>query len=128
MFVDELDVADGGLGFALADSRPFSAYRFLSHQPKCSAAAFAKKRPATLRSVVALALLNFRCVETPTENHLEQPLRLLTLQETAELLQVSQRTVNRMIQDKKLPAFKVGGQWRVRESQLSKWLQGLNEL
>jgi excisionase family DNA binding protein len=53
---------------------------------------------------------------------------LLTLQETAELLQVSQRTVNRMIQDKKLPAFKVGGQWRVRESQLSKWLQGLNEL
>lgn len=105
-----------------------AAYRFLSHQPKCSAAAFAKKRAATLRSVVALALLNFRCVETPTENHLEQPLRLLTLQETAELLQVSQRTVNRMIQDKKLPAFKVGGQWRVRESQLTKWLEGLNEL
>jgi excisionase family DNA binding protein len=77
---------------------------------------------------MALALLNFRCVETPTENDLNQPLRLLTLQETAELLQVSQRTVNRMIQDKKLPAFKVGGQWRVRESQLSKWLQGLNEL
>ena len=77
---------------------------------------------------MALALLNFRCVETPTENHLEQPLRLLTLQETAELLQVSQRTVNRMIQDKKLPAFKVGGQWRVRESQLTKWLQGLDEL
>ena len=55
-------------------------------------------------------------------------LRLLTLLETAELLQVSQRTVNRMIQSKKLPAFKVGGQWRVRESQLTKWLQGLNEL
>jgi excisionase family DNA binding protein len=33
-----------------------------------------------------------------------------------------------MIQDKKLPAFKVGGQWRVRESQLTKWLQRLNEL
>ena len=44
---------------------------------------------------MALALLNFRCVETPTENHLEQPLHLLTLQEAAELLQVSQRTVNR---------------------------------
>ena len=128
MFVDELKVADDGLGFALAHSRPFSAYRFLSLQPKCSAAAFAKKRSATLRNVVALALLNFRCVETLTENHLEQPLRLLTLQETAELLQVSQRTVNRMIQDKKLPAFKVGGQWRVRESQLTKWLQRLNEL
>jgi len=56
------------------------------------------------------------------------PLQLLTTRQAAELLQVSQRTVNRMIQDKKLPAFKVGGQWRVRESQLSKWLQGLNEL
>jgi excisionase family DNA binding protein len=77
---------------------------------------------------MALALLNFRCVETPMETYLEQPLRLLTLQETAELLQMSQRTVNRMIQGNKLPAFKVGGQWRVRESQLTKWLQGLNEL
>jgi len=56
------------------------------------------------------------------------PLQLLTTQQAAELLQVSQRTVNRMIQDKKLPAFKVGGQWRVRESQLTKWLEELNEL
>ena len=61
------------------------------------------------------------------ENGLE-PLKVLTVEQTAELLQVSQRTVNRMIQDKKLPAFKVGGQWRVRESQLTKWLEGLNEL
>jgi excisionase family DNA binding protein len=105
-----------------------AAYRFLSHQPKCNAAAFANKRAAALRTIMALALLNFRCMETPTENHLEQPLRLLTIQETAELLQVSRRTVHRMIQGKKLPAFKVGGQWRFRESQLTKWLQGLNEL
>jgi hypothetical protein len=26
------------------------------------------------------------------------------------------------------PAFKVGGQWRVRESQLTKWIQALDEL
>jgi excisionase family DNA binding protein len=76
---------------------------------------------------MALALLNFRCVETPTENDLNQPLRLLTLQETAELLRLSTRTVNRMILGKKLPALKVGGQWRVRESQLAKWTEGLDE-
>jgi excisionase family DNA binding protein len=57
-----------------------------------------------------------------------EPLRFLTLQETAKLLQVSTRTLHRMIQHGKCPAFKVGGQWRVRQSQLNKWLEGLGEL
>ena len=60
------------------------------------------------------------------ENH-DGPIRLLTLKETAELLQLSGRTVMRMVQRKELPAFKVGGQWRVNESHLSKWMQGLQE-
>ena len=51
-------------------------------------------------------------------------LRLLTLPEAAELLHVSTRTLQRMIQRKDLPAFKVGGQWRVRESQLTRWIEG----
>ena len=51
-------------------------------------------------------------------------LRLLTLPEAAELLHVSTRTLQRMIRRKDLPAFKVGGQWRVRESQLTRWIQG----
>jgi excisionase family DNA binding protein len=55
-------------------------------------------------------------------------LRLLTLRETAELLQVSKRTLQRLICRNKVPALKVGGQWRVNESHLAKWLQGLNEL
>jgi excisionase family DNA binding protein len=56
------------------------------------------------------------------ENDLDT-LRLLTLPEAAELLQVSPRTVQRMIWRKELPAFKVGNQWRVNESALVKWLQ-----
>ena len=55
------------------------------------------------------------------------PLRLLTLREAAALLQISQRTAMRMIASKELPAFKLGGQWRVRQSELTKWLEGLNE-
>lgn len=51
-------------------------------------------------------------------------LRLLTLPEAAELLHVSTRTLQRMIRRNELPAFKVGGQWRVRESQLTRWIQG----
>lgn len=43
-------------------------------------------------------------------------IRLLTLAEAASLLQVSTRTLKRMIRNHDLPALKVGGQWRVRES------------
>ena len=56
------------------------------------------------------------------ENQVEN-LRLLTLPEAAELLQVSIRTLHRMIRKNDLPAFKVGGQWRLRESQLTHWIQ-----
>jgi len=47
--------------------------------------------------------------------------------ETAELLQVSKRTLQRMINRKDLPAFKVGSQWRIYETALAKWLQRLHE-
>jgi len=56
------------------------------------------------------------------EQELEN-LRLLTLVEAAELLHVSTRTLQRMIRKHDLPAFKVGGQWRVRESQLAQWIR-----
>jgi excisionase family DNA binding protein len=57
-----------------------------------------------------------------------EPLRFLTLQEAAELLQVSSRTLQRIIYRKDLPAFKVGAQWRIDRTALSKWLENLNEL
>jgi excisionase family DNA binding protein len=50
-------------------------------------------------------------------------MRLLTLSEAATLLQVSTRTLQRMIRNGQLPAFKVGGQWRVRETQLRQWVE-----
>ena len=66
-------------------------------------------------------------METPMDNR-DEPIRLLTVKETAELLQLTGRTVMRMVQRKELPAFKVGRQWRINESHLSKWMQGLQEL
>ena len=50
-------------------------------------------------------------------------LRFLTLAEAATILQVSKRTILRMIQKKEVPALKVGGQWRLRESQLKRWAE-----
>ena len=52
-----------------------------------------------------------------------EKLRLLTLGEAAELLQVSTRTLQRMIRSGELPALKVGGQWRVRETLLAEWVE-----
>ena len=50
-------------------------------------------------------------------------LKFLTLAEAASILQVSKRTILRMIQKKDVPALKVGGQWRLRESQLKRWAE-----
>lgn len=52
-----------------------------------------------------------------------QELKLLTLSEVAAFLQVSKRTLLRMIQQREVPAFKVGGQWRIRESQFRRWVE-----
>lgn len=56
-------------------------------------------------------------------NTMQEDLKLLTLEAAAEILQVSKRTLLRMIQKKEVPAFKVGGQWRIRESQFRKWVE-----
>jgi excisionase family DNA binding protein len=55
------------------------------------------------------------------------PLSFLTIKQVPDTLQVSQRTVLRMAKQKELPAFKLGGQWRIRESELAKWLQALED-
>jgi excisionase family DNA binding protein len=57
-----------------------------------------------------------------------ESMRLLTLAEAARLLHVSTRTVQRMIRAKELPALKVGGQWRLRESQLRQWIENRENL
>jgi excisionase family DNA binding protein len=50
-------------------------------------------------------------------------IQLLTLAEAARVLHVSTRTLQRMIRNHDLPARKVGGQWRVRETQLLEWIE-----
>ena len=50
-------------------------------------------------------------------------LRFMTLTEAAGILRISKRTILRMIQKGQVPALKVGGQWRIRESQLKRWAE-----
>jgi excisionase family DNA binding protein len=50
-------------------------------------------------------------------------LTFLTLADAATALQISKRTVSRLIKQKKIPALKVGTQWRIRESEFKKWVE-----
>jgi excisionase family DNA binding protein len=48
----------------------------------------------------------------------------LTTEEVLEYLQVNLRTVYRLIKAGKIPAVRVGRQWRFRKSDLDAWLEG----
>jgi len=48
---------------------------------------------------------------------------LMTLGEVAAYLRLSKDTVYRMAQSGKIPASKVGTQWRFRQSDVDEWLE-----
>lgn len=47
---------------------------------------------------------------------------ILTLEEVAAFLKAGKRTVYRFAQNGDIPAFKVGGTWRFRRSELETWI------
>ena len=48
---------------------------------------------------------------------------LLTIEEVADFLRLSKDTVYRMVQSGKIPASKVGTQWRFRRDEVESWLE-----
>ncbi len=46
---------------------------------------------------------------------------LMTIKEVSDILQVNERTVMRLIKSKKIPAIKVGNQWRFHPAKLESW-------
>ena len=57
-----------------------------------------------------------------------ETLRVLTLSQAAKFLHVSLRTLDRMIYKQEFLAFKVDGQWRLPESQLTEWIERHEQL
>ncbi|WP_298413122.1 helix-turn-helix domain-containing protein [Janthinobacterium sp.] len=47
---------------------------------------------------------------------------ILTLDEVAAYLKAGKRTVYRLAQKREIPAFKLGGTWRFRRSELDSWI------
>jgi excisionase family DNA binding protein len=47
---------------------------------------------------------------------------ILTLDEVAEYLKAGKRTLYRLTQNGDIPAFKLGGSWRFRRTELDRWI------
>jgi excisionase family DNA binding protein len=61
---------------------------------------------------------SLRCMEVDTMEE-----RLLTIEEVAKYLSVDKFTIYRLMTKKKLPAFKVGHQWRFKKEMIDSWLE-----
>lgn len=48
----------------------------------------------------------------------------LTLEQVAEYLQISTSSIYKMAQVGRIPACKVGRQWRFKRQQIDRWVQG----
>jgi excisionase family DNA binding protein len=48
---------------------------------------------------------------------------VLTIRDVAEYLKVTEKTVYGLAQQNRIPAFKVGGQWRFRRKDLDAWIE-----
>ena len=49
--------------------------------------------------------------------------QFMTTKEVAQYLRVDQYTIYRLVTQKKIPAFKIGNQWRFKRSVLERWLK-----
>jgi len=50
----------------------------------------------------------------------------LTLEQIAEYLQMSTSSIYKMAQAGKIPAYKVGRQWRFKKEEIDKWVEKQN--
>jgi excisionase family DNA binding protein len=98
-------------------------FNFVSKDPKLHHCPNIKDLNSNKLDFGSLALPLRLVAPAKTMERTNESLQLLTLIEAAQLLHVSTKTLQRMIRSGDLPALKVGGQWRLRESQLISWIQ-----
>lgn len=57
----------------------------------------------------------------------DKKIKLYTLEELEEILEVTNRTLLSYIKNERLKAVKIGGKWKVTEENLQNFLNGKNE-
>jgi excisionase family DNA binding protein len=53
--------------------------------------------------------------------------QIMTLKEVAEYLKLTENTAYRLVAERKLPGFKVGGSWRFKREDLEAWIDNKKE-
>ena len=51
---------------------------------------------------------------------------ILTIKQVADYLQLNEKTIYRILKNREIPCFKVGGSWRFKKSVIEKWIDSLN--
>ena len=52
---------------------------------------------------------------------MKEKIKYYTVDEVAKVLRLHPYTVRRLCREKRVPAFKFGGQWRFRKDDIGKW-------
>ena len=60
-------------------------------------------------------------LQNVTEGIMNEKIEFYTAEEVAQYLKLHPYTVRRLAREKKIPAFRVGGQWRFRKDDIDKW-------
>lgn len=50
---------------------------------------------------------------------------IMTISQVAEYLQISEMTTYKLVQNREIPAFKIGRHWRVKKEDLSEYIEEL---
>jgi excisionase family DNA binding protein len=50
---------------------------------------------------------------------------VLTLEEVADFLQIHPSTVYRLLKNRRIPAFKLGSDWRFNQESIKQWIKKL---
>lgn len=61
--------------------------------------------------------------ETMRGHHARVNTPILTVKDVAGLLKVSECTIYRLLTDRQIPAFRIGGDWRFHREQLQEWIK-----
>jgi len=56
---------------------------------------------------------------------MQENVEFYTVDEVAKVLRLHPYTVRRLCREKRVPAFKFGGQWRFSKVEIEKWSKGL---
>jgi len=56
---------------------------------------------------------------------MQENIEFYTVDEVAKVLRLHPYTVRRLCREKRVPAFKFGGQWRFRKDEIDAWSKGI---